>query len=457
MKLCSLSGARSLLQVCSAFALTAFGVACTQETVVHKHATAQQDETATSTDATDSAPLDAGTGSGRGSTKDAAPAPPPAAPVVPKLPYWGGGILQNMQLVTITFTGDPLRSVAEQFDDTITSTAWWDTVTAGYCDTKGNCIGHGSGAGHVHLSPTNLANSYVDDGTTNTGTLGGFLATNITNGKLPPPSTSLVYVLFFPQTTSVTSVVGGGTSCNDFGGYHASLTITPPGATSPLSFPYVIIPRCQTDQDSLTYVVSHELIETATDPFSASTGAGFGSMSDAWDLNAGGEVGDRCSLRYDASGKPQMIDSIQEGSYAVTRSWNNASALAGHDPCVPAPAPTDAPYVNVFASVPDRIGMAVGGTTTLALTARSDALLSQPFHVSVNELTGAMGAHNVLGLALDHNTVQNGDTLEVTVNLQGAPDVLPNEFADGDKLAVFQVVSTYGSIQNTSLFTVYVK
>jgi hypothetical protein len=460
MKLFSFPGANGLLHVCAAFALTAFGVACTQETIVHKTSSSsgQESDTTTSTDDTDSTPLDAGAGNGRG-TNDAAPPPPSssssgASGANQKLPYWGGGIIENMQLVTITFTGDALRSVAEQFDDTITSTPWWDTVTAGYCDQNNHCIGHGSGAGHVHLAPTNLAKSYTDDGTTGPGTIGELFATNIQNGKLPPPNTSLVYVVFFPATTTIN---GGsiGTSCTDFEGYHSSVTMTPPGATSPLSFPYVIIPRCATDQDSLTYDVSHELIETATDPFSASTGAGFGSTSDAWDLVSGGEVGDRCVGHYDGSGNGALLAPVHEGSYAVTRGWNNAAAIAGHDPCVPSPSGT--PYFNVFASVPDRIGLTVGGSTTLTLAAHSDVAMSQPFHVSVNELTSVMGAHDVLGLSLDRSSVQNGDTLSVTVSLKNAPDVLPNEFANGDKLAVFQVVSTYGSATNTSVFSVYVK
>jgi hypothetical protein len=417
-----------LLRLSSAFAITALAAACTENVVVHKTSTASQDET------------QAGSG-----------AVPPPAPM-PAVPYAGGGIVENMKLVTVTVDGDSLRSVAESFDDTITSSPWWDAVTAGYCDTKNHCIGHGSNAGHVHMPSGSITGNYSDDGTTTSGTIGGLLNDNIQNGTFPPPQADTVYAIFLPPSARLTDVLGN-VSCSGYGGYHASLTMTAPGASAPTTFPYVIVPRCYEGADELTLAASHELIETATDPFSTAERVGFGSTTDAWDLNGGGEVGDRCEFEFEPSDMTTRM-TVQESGFAVQRIWNNVAAAAGHDPCVPAPAPADTPYFNVIGATSDVVKLAVGASTTLELTAFADAKLGEPMQVSVEELTKTMGgSRDVLELTVDESARQPGEKLYVTVKLKAAPDGPQSPTGNG-QAAVFQVVSTVGSTTNYSLFAV---
>jgi hypothetical protein len=417
-----------LLRVSFVFGIAALTAACTENVIVRKASTTSQNE-----------------------TKGASGAVPPPAPM-PAVPYAGGGIIEKMNIVTVTVDGDSLRSVAESFDDSITSTPWWDAVTAGYCDAKNNCIGHGTGAGHVHLPAGAIpAGKYSDDGTTASGTIGGIINDNIQNGTFPPPKTDTVYAIYLPPSATLTDITGS-VSCVGYGGYHASLTMTPPGASAPLTFAYVIVPRCYEGAEELTLSASHELIETATDPFSSARRIGFGSTTDAWDLNGGGEVGDRCEFLYEPSDMSTRM-TMQESGFAVQRIWNNVAAAAGHDPCVPAPAPADAPYFNVLGATSDVVTLAVGASKTLELTAFADARLGEPIQVSVEELTKTMGGHDVLDLTLDESSRQPGDKLHVTVKLKAAPDGPQSPTGDG-QAAVFQVVSTVGGTTNYSLFAV---
>jgi hypothetical protein len=456
------TGASRLLRTCTTFAIAALTVACSHEIIVKKAAPAATpaDDTTTSTDDTDSTPLDAGDGTAHDAgTKDSAPPPGPdpttifPAPhgTLPQVPYWGGGFLESMQIVTVTFTGDALRNVAEAFDDGITSTAWWDAVNAGNCDKSGHCIGHGGGAGHVHLAPTNLPQTLDEQPMIASGTVWGFINTLIQSGKLPPPSATQVYAFYIPSSTTVTSP--SGTPCQDIGGYHATMAATAPGSTTAVTFPYIIMGRCPNDdQDALTSLASHELVETATDPYVSSGAIGFSSGGDAWDMNGGGEVGDRCELYWEDQDQQQQMY-VRESGYMVQRIWNNAAAVASHDPCVPAPAPTDAPYFNVVSDSGDDQRIAVGAQKTVTMTAFSEVPFTQPFDIEVQELTGKMGGTDVLDLFLDRTSVSNGEKVNVSVTLKSAPSAKESTYGPGS-LAIFQVVSTYGAAKQYSLVEV---
>ena len=61
---------------------------------------------------------------------------------------------RDPKIVTVTYgadgdpDADPKRALAEAFDDTITTTPWWDAARAGYCDQQmpPQCVGHGTSA-----------------------------------------------------------------------------------------------------------------------------------------------------------------------------------------------------------------------------------------------------------------------------------------------------------------------
>src|SRR5262249_51107300 len=155
-----------------------------------------------------------------------------ARAAIPLVDYLGGPIIAAPRVVTITYgadadpAADTERAFLETFDDAITTTPWWDAVTAGYCDgsVPPKCVGRGGSGGHVHLADAPAA-SY-DDAPTG-GTLRTLMQGYITSGLLPPPDADTIYVLFLPSTTTVT-VDGFAVSCRQFGAYHASFDATLP-------------------------------------------------------------------------------------------------------------------------------------------------------------------------------------------------------------------------------------
>jgi hypothetical protein len=109
----------------------------------------------------------------------------------------------------------------------------------------------------------------------------------------------------------------------------------------------------------------------------------------------------------------------------VQRTWSNASALAGHHPCVPAPAVyfTAAPVLTDDVTVPDDgqmtttrgVDLRVGQSKTIALQLFSDAAKA-PWTVTVYDVATVRGTGGAeLSFAMDRTTGQNGDVLHVTI------------------------------------------
>jgi hypothetical protein len=125
--------------------------------------------------------------------------------------------------------------------------------------------------------------------------------------------------------------------------------------------PFIVLPQCATigelkGADALTYALSHELIEAATDPFA--TGWLTSAKDLAWKyILIGGEAGDLCEV----GGHSIRVDELDA---VVQRSWSNAAAAAGHEPCVPA---GDAVGFGAFAATPDTYKDATTTYSTIKL------------------------------------------------------------------------------------------
>jgi hypothetical protein len=325
----------------------------------------------------------------------------------------GGTVLVNPKIVTVTFPNDSKLADLEDFGDTITSTKWWDTVRDGYCDTNGNCVGPGTGAGHVHIADAAKA-TYTDSADpANPSTMQDMIKGYVADGTLPPPDKDTLYAIYFPSTTSIT--LDGAGSCSEFGGYHNSTTVTAPAQDGgpppgPVEVAYAILPRCSGSLNELTIAASHEFIEAATDPMvSAPT---YYMQNQLWAF-LGGEVGDLC-VSYSGD------DTYTEGKYIVQRSWSNKAAAASHDPCVPAPAGT--PYFNLApAAGQDQLSLKVGASKTITLTGFSDAAMDD-WAISAREYSSFMGGgSNVLTLVMDRQVAHNGSKINLTITLNAKP------------------------------------
>ncbi len=270
-----------------------------------------------------------------------------AAP--PQVISGGGSVLATPTVVPIFFTGDDTTQAAvEDFLGMLTTSSYWTTTTSEY------------GVGAITIAPTIVSS---DTPPTTDADLETWLSTNTdgTHVPWPVPDANTIYAVFLPEGV-VLSDGPGDTSCVDYGGYHSE---DDPVTGQPLV--YALLPRCGastlgTALDSLTSALSHELIEASTDPtpFSNPVYTRIDPDHYIWGHTPGAEIGDMCE--YVDAAFQKLV-----GPYLVQRTWSNASAAAGHDPCVPV---MNTPYVAAVPELPDDIAIMSRGamTTTKGLS-----------------------------------------------------------------------------------------
>ncbi len=187
--------------------------------------------------------------------------------------------------------------------------------------------------------------------------------------------------------------------------------------------------------DNVTAAASHEMVEIATDPLPQDRPAWsqFDADHRAWELTAGGEIGDVCAGLPGAWVRPPGIDNL------VQRIWSNEAAAADHDPCEPmgvSPYFNSAPVLGDAVAVTDALGnafmtqgvhIAVGQQQTVELDLFSDAPTSGPWNVSALDLTSAFfGGTEALSFSLDANQGKNGEKVHLTIT---AVSEAPNKTA----------------------------
>jgi hypothetical protein len=270
-------------------------------------------------------------GDNRGVAPDAAEPMPDAPPAFAEAPHpdapvvmsGGGPVLATPKVVPIFFANDSVaQPMIEAFLHAIAGSAYWTTTTSEY------------GVGSLSIADSIVT---TDAPPTTDDALSTWLAT-----KFPTPDPSTIYTVFLPPGAVLTQ--GGAKSCVAFGGYHSETMV----GTAPLI--YALLPRCTSMTFTgplapTTIATSHELIEASTDPLPFSNPA-FVIVDNAhavWNRTPGGELGDMCE--YVRSAYQPLV-----GDYMVQRTWSNASAAAGHDPCVPV---LTTPYLGAAPELPD--------------------------------------------------------------------------------------------------------
>jgi hypothetical protein len=363
----------------------------------------------------------------------------PHAPL-PQLVYQNGPVLTATRPVTVTFAGDGMAADLQSFGASVTSNPWWNTVTQGFCETSGPCVGGVAGTS----APVGVAAapSYTDSVQGGTSSLQAWLAMALDQNLLPQPDpgapSSTLYMLYFPSTTTIT--LSGLTSCDGFGGYHGAMSY------GPAQVPYAVVMECDplargninlpplTVLQSTTLAASHELVESATDP--VSTGYWLDPNDESnwgWmDVSGSGEVADLC---VDFFGLDQ--DTTTEGTFTVQRMWNNARAAQGIDPCVPAPSGDDV-YFN---AAPERsfFVLDVGQSVTFEVDAFSSGPMA-PWTLGVQDWSASTGPEAYLSFSMaggrqtkDGPTIAvgNGSKVQVTATLLRDPGPLMYQEADG--------------------------
>jgi hypothetical protein len=330
------------------------------------------------------------TASGTGGAPDYGPYPAPH-PSMPQIPNHGGAVLHDPVIVTVTFPNDDLEAKAQALDDQIGSLKWWSTVHKGYG------VGPATGGGHVTMKD-DLPSAMSD------GDVENWLQDRITDGTLPAPTDQMIYALYIPASTTVTfsAQAGGGSSCQEWLGYHSSINASFQNKVIPAA--YAVIGRCGTIDD-VTDTASHEFTEAATDPHPIAGIPGYVlEQNTPWTI-LGGEDGDMCS----------GVSPVSEAGWNLTRVWNNESALEGNQPCLPVPDPINGqvlPYFNA-GLVKDTLKGTVGGTVSVEVDCYSFGPLPGPM-----TLVGqAFSKKSALTFSFSQPTCNNGDKVMLTINV----------------------------------------
>ncbi|MBV9277600.1 MAG: hypothetical protein JOZ97_05125, partial [Candidatus Eremiobacteraeota bacterium] len=222
-----------------------------------------------------------------------------AAAPAQQLEYHGGQLLASIQIKAV-FWGDAWRSDSsaavlmpqiERFLQWIVTSPLIDQL-AEYSSPSLQII-HGAYQGST--------------------TIGGSVATSITDTDVQNQLTNLwksqpslgagaLWPVFLPPNVQISAF--GQRSCVDFCGYHEAVSNT--------AYAVVPFPDCTSclggmqPFDSLTSVVSHEVCEAITDPF-----------TDGWYAANGYEIGDLCAV-------PTWQTKTLNG-YTVQKEWSNKS------------------------------------------------------------------------------------------------------------------------------------
>ena len=323
---------------------------------------------------------------------DAGPLPVPAAPQVQDQ---GGPVLASPRVVPIFFANDSEQSKVEDFLKQLAASTYWTATTSEY------------GVGPLTIG-SSVVSADSPPKTIDTAGIEAWLAPYAQNA-----GANDVFAIFYPASTTV-SDPKFGSSCTDFYGFHEQ------GVTNE-ALVYAVFPRCAsagalTGFDALSAAISHELVEAATDP-SVETQPAW-SFTDVdhliWSFLPGAEIADMCDL------EPSSFQRLV-GPYVVQRSWSNASARAGHDPCVP---PLADPYFNAAPVVTtqqqitlgskvlttDGLSLALGETKTIALRLFSDGPTAD---WSVDAVDTDQPSS--FTFSWDAQTGHDGDTLHLTI------------------------------------------
>ena len=215
----------------------------------------------------------------------------------------------------MTFANDPRAATFEAFAQWIVGSSWLGTVGPEYG------VGAGTVAGVAHRPETPPVTQTSAD-------IEAYLANGIMDGSIPQPAlpatlADALYIIYYPTTTTITATFVDGitkVSCSDFGGYHGEVH------QGGLNFAYAAIPDCSgavtglTANETVEMIVSHEVIEAATDTFPITAPAWqlLPDPTDAWysAFEFEVEVGDLCEApsRY-----------IREAGFVAQRIWSNVA------------------------------------------------------------------------------------------------------------------------------------
>jgi len=397
-------------------------------------------------------PVDAPPDVDNGAPSTTYPAPHPPLPQLVNLQ--GGPVLKTPTVYMIFY---PYVADLQTFATNVAASTYWPGATSEY------------GVGTLTVGTTITLTGQTAPTMITQAQIETWVGTQIASGAFGTPDPEGIYTIFYPETTTITQpdpVLSGlppVVSCVGFGGYHDNVAVALTDGGTSTNFSYAVIPTCDTQVDDLTAAVSHEWIESATDPFLTASTAGafslFGGPDSAfftvdadhaiWAILGGGEAGDLC----EPEGNSAYITPSDIG-FLVQRTWSNMLASASHDPCAPDPASTPffagAPVLTEAESVVSTliggtintqgVTIPVGTSKTIEVDLFSDADTNGPFTVAATDtLATSYNLTQTLAFSWDRTMGVNGEKLHLTITVTNESII--------DGVHVFSITASQGSQQ----------
>ena len=253
---------------------------------------------------------------------------PAFQPDAPQVVDNGAPTLSAMKIVTLTWAGDPFADALEAFGDGLGASPYWKSISE-------YGVGPASSGYPLHFRGASLPATITDV------ELDALVQQSVASSASgwPANAPQQIYAVYLPPTTTFLVDNGDGTTtpaCQLFGAYHtATQPVGPDGGPSGQSIIYSVMPRCPGyGIDTITLASAHEFGEAATDSFATGQEAYVGFDPDhlAYDIYQGfqDEVGDACEFFEESS-----FEAPPPFTFNVQRLWSNASAMTGHNPCLP--------------------------------------------------------------------------------------------------------------------------
>jgi hypothetical protein len=366
-----------------------------------------------------------------GGTPDATPFQAAPHEAAPQLVEGAGGVLTAPRVVPIFFGSDTLQGDTETFIHDLVGSDFWTQTTQEY------------GVGPLVALPSIAT---TDAAPTSDQGIGTYLATMAdgTHAGWPANDQTTIYTVFLPDGDTLSDFPG---ECTSWLGYHSAAQDAAGNALV-----YAVIPHCAYPGtgDFLyfrTTALGHEYDEAVTDPI---PNTGFGTMDPdhrVWGATPGAEDGDLCE--YVGNAHQRLLGG---GAYAVQRAWSNASASAGHDPCVPVlkdPYKAATPVLGDSITINTRNGavttkgvsIPVGSSKTIEVDLWSDGPTGD-FTVNAYDVGAEFrGTTPQLTFTWDKQMGKNGDKLMLTIK---------HVVAGSTRTGGSEFVITVGTITNNS-------
>ncbi|KAJ3414048.1 hypothetical protein HDV05_007173 [Chytridiales sp. JEL 0842] len=244
------------------------------------------------------------------------------APVT-KLTYWGGDVIENVEVITVFYGAAAYQTELNTFYKAVANSEHFDWL--GEYNTPRQSIGRGRFL-KSYVEPNPLPPTQILD---NDDHIQPYLKSLVSSGVIGTPNKNTYIALHFGPGYTITNQ--GQQSCKIFCAYHNTLDVSEfqplsgdkyifygvmPDITSPGSKCGNGCGIARNKFDNLASVSTHELIEAVTDPLvgiATEIGAPLG-----WYSETQGEIGDICN------GQQGKVTGPDGNLLTVQLEWSNA-------------------------------------------------------------------------------------------------------------------------------------